>query len=135
MTTGLQLSLPATEAAIAQARSAVEGLDGLDPHPDVCFTLRLLITELFTNAVKYGAMQEDARIRLSLEVGETFARAEVGDGGDGFLPDAVAMPDEDAESGRGLAFIDVLADRWGVESNGENCVWFELDLESARSSD
>ncbi len=39
------------------------------------------------------------------------------------------MPDEDAESGRGLAFLDAIADRWGVIRDGENCVWFELDLD------
>ena len=36
------------------------------------------------------------------------------------------MPDAEAESGRGLAFLDALADRWGVVHNGETCVWFEL---------
>ena len=38
------------------------------------------------------------------------------------------MPAGDAESGRGLAFLDAIADRWGVIRGDENCVWFELDL-------
>ena len=45
------------------------------------------------------------------------------------LEGRVSMPDEDAESGRGLAFLDAIADRWGVIRDGENCVWFELDLD------
>lgn len=126
MAVGLELSLPATEAAIAQARRAVEGLEALAGLPEARFVLRLLVSELFTNAVKYGA--RDALIRLSLEVGETRVRAEVVDRGDGFLADAVAMPGTDAESGRGLAFLDALAERWGVERNGETRVWFELRL-------
>ena len=48
--------------------------------------------------------------------------------GRGFAAGAPTMPDAEAESGRGLAFLDALADRWGVVSNGETCVWFELDL-------
>ena len=126
MAAELELSLPATEAAIAQARQAVEKLDALEPHPEARFVLRLLVSEVFTNAVKYGA--RDAMVRLSLDVGAGRARAEVGDRGQGFLADAVAMPSEDAESGRGLAFLDALAHRWGVERNGETCVWFELDF-------
>ena len=38
------------------------------------------------------------------------------------------MPAPEAESGRGLAFLDALADRWGIVRNGESCVWFELDF-------
>ena len=126
MADGLELSLPATEAAISQARQAVESLDSLQAHPEARFVMRLLVSEVFTNAVKYGA--RDATIRLSVEIGETRVRAEVGDRGKGFLAEAVSMPDEDAESGRGLAFLDALAHRWGIERDGENCVWFELDL-------
>jgi hypothetical protein len=48
MAAGLELSLPATEAAIAQARHAVESLDGLEAHPEARFVLRLLVSEVFT---------------------------------------------------------------------------------------
>lgn len=124
----LELSLPATEETIARARAAVEAIEALDRHPDVRFAVRLLVSELFTNAVKYGAPQAGAHIRLSVDVGETIARAEIADSGNGFVAAGVTMPDVDAESGRGLAFLEQLAHRWGVTRNGETCVWFELDL-------
>ena len=124
----LELSLPATEETIGQARAAVEAFEPLDEHPDVRFAVRLLVSELFTNAVKYGARQDGARVRLSVEVDETLARAEIADSGDGFVAAAVTMPGADAESGRGLAFLEQLAHRWGETRNGETCVWFELDL-------
>jgi anti-sigma regulatory factor (Ser/Thr protein kinase) len=89
--------------------------------------VRLLVSELFTNAVKYGR-PGDARVRVSVELGDTHVRGEVGDHGRGFTEGDVSMPDEEAESGRGLAFLDAIADRWGVINDGENCVWFELDL-------
>ena len=127
MAAGLELYLPAIGKAVAQARAAVDRLDLLDAHPDARFATRLLVSELFTNAVKYGR-PGDSRVRLSLELSDTHVRAEVGDHGPGFTEERVSMPGEDAESGRGLAFLDAIADRWGVVHDGENCVWFELDL-------
>jgi anti-sigma regulatory factor (Ser/Thr protein kinase) len=124
----LELYLPASEAAIGQARAFVDRLEALDPHQDARFAVRLLISELFTNAVKYGVRRENSRIRLSVAVMDSHVRGEIGDRGRGFAEQDTAMPHPDAESGRGLAFLDALADRWGVLSNGETCVWFELDL-------
>jgi anti-sigma regulatory factor (Ser/Thr protein kinase) len=124
----LELYLPATDRSVAQARAAVDRIEQLEPHPDARFSVRLLVSELFTNAVKYGAHDGDARVRLSLEVDDTHVRGEVGDRGRGFTEVHVPMPDADAESGRGLAFLDAIADRWGVVHDGEICVWFELDL-------
>lgn len=124
----LELSLPAKGAAVAQARAAVDRLEALEAHADARFAVRLLVSELFSNAVKYGARQEDARVRLVVHVGETRVRVEVGDGGRGFEAGPITMPGPDGESGRGLAFLDALANRWGVISDGENRVWFELDL-------
>ena len=123
----LELYLPAIGQAVAQARAAVDRLETLDPHPDARFAVRLLVSELFTNAVKYGR-PGDARVRLSLEMSDSHVRGEVADHGRGFPEGRVSMPSEDAESGRGLAFLDAIADRWGVIHGGENCVWFELDL-------
>jgi anti-sigma regulatory factor (Ser/Thr protein kinase) len=124
----LELYLPATGRAVAQARAAVDRLELLEASPDARFAVRLLVSELFTNAVKYGARHPDARIRLFVEIGDTHVRGEVADHGRGFADAGGSMPDEDAESGRGLAFLDAIADRWGVTRDGETCVWFELDL-------
>ncbi|HEX4930061.1 MAG TPA: ATP-binding protein [Gaiellaceae bacterium] len=127
-TTTLELYLPATEAAIGQARRFVDRLEVLDRHEDVRSSVRLLVSELFTNAVKYGSRREASRIRLTVAVTDTHVRGEIGDRGRGFAEAETTMPDGDAESGRGLAFLDALADRWGIVRNGESCVWFELDL-------
>ena len=124
----LEFYLPSAETAIGQARAAVDRLEALDGHPETRFAVRLLVSELFTNAVKYGGRHGDAPVRLALELDESQVRAEVGDHGRGFPGGLVSMPAEDAESGRGLAFLDAIADRWGVIRGDENCVWFELDL-------
>ena len=124
----LELYLPASEAAIGQARSFVDRLESLDPHQDARFAVRLLVSELFTNAVKYGSRSEGSRIRLSVGVTDAIVRVEIGDRGRGFAAGTRTMPDAAAESGRGLAFLDALADRWGVINNSETCVWFEVKL-------
>ena len=124
----LELYLPASEAAIRQARGFVDRLEALDPHQDARFAVRLLVSELFTNAVKYGSRREGARIRLLVAVTDAHVRVEIGDRGRGFAEGETRMPDPEAESGRGLAFLDALADRWGIVRNGESCVWFELDF-------
>ena len=125
MRPSFELQLPPTEQAPAEARRSLDRLDGhLDP--DGLETMRLLVSELFTNSVKYGARRDGARIRLSIAVTDEHARVEIGDHGRGFDEGEVPMPDFETESGRGLAFLDALADRWGVVRNGETCVWFEL---------
>jgi len=126
----LELYLPATEAAISRARAFVDRLEALDAYADARFAVRLLVSELFTNAVKYGSRRSDARVRLLVAVDDTHVRGEIGDSGRGFAGGNTSMPDVDAESGRGLAFLDALADRWGVVHNGETCVWFELDFQT-----
>ena len=124
----LELYLPASEAAIGQARAFVDRLDALDAYQDARFAVRLLVSELFTNAVKYGSRQKGSRVRLSVAITDTLVRVEIGDRGHGFARRQTTMPDAEAESGRGLAFLDALAHRWGVVSSNETCVWFELDL-------
>ena len=124
----LELYLPASEAAIRQARTVVDRLEALDAQQEARFAVRLLVSELFTNAVKYGSRRDGARIRLLIAVTETEVRVEIGDRGRGFAEGETTMPGADAESGRGLAFLDAVADRWGVVHNGETYVWFEIDF-------
>ena len=124
----LELYLPSAESAIGQARAAVDRLEALDAHPEARFAVRLLVSELFTNAVKYGRRIENAPVRFVVDVGDSRVRVEVGDRGRGFVAHHVTMPSHESDSGRGLAFLDALASRWGVIRNGESCVWFELDI-------
>jgi len=122
----LDLSLPAETAAIVEARQAVDRVDALADHPEARFALRVLVSELLANGVKYGG--DEGRITLELEVFDDRVHVEIGDRGNGFEPRDVSMPGEDATSGRGLALLDSLADRWGVTRSGEHRVWFDLEL-------
>lgn len=126
MASTLELYLPAEDSAIGQARRAIERVEALEDYPDAMFAVRILVSELFANGVRHGGPGD--RIRLGLEVRANCVHVEIGDRGRGFEPVAVTMPGEDAVSGRGLALVDRLAERWGVAQNGESLVWFELPL-------
>jgi len=79
----------------------------------------LLVSELVTNAVKYGG---DGPIELSVERPGDSLRVAVRDiGGPGPLP-AVREPGA-AGGGHGLRLVDTIADRWGGE-HGSTIVWF-----------
>jgi anti-sigma regulatory factor (Ser/Thr protein kinase) len=106
--------------APAHARRAVERL-GLDDTivPDV----RLLVSELISNSVKYGG---DGAVRLIVRTdGPGHVHVEVVDQGVGFVPAARDRPKTEP-GGWGLHLVEALTQRWGVRE-GSTHVWFEID--------
>ena len=83
--------------------------------------LRVIVTELVTNGVKYGP---GGRIDLyvALHPGGHL-RGEVDDGGSGGVRMRLPGP---AGGGLGLVIVDALVDAWGVHP-GSSHVWFELE--------
>jgi anti-sigma regulatory factor (Ser/Thr protein kinase) len=124
MTGPLQLILPATNDAPALARRAVERYDANLPR-DVLDTLRLLVSEIVTNAVRHAHMHEGGRVRLSVERCAGRVRVEIADSGRGFDPPAEPEPRETG-GGFGLYLVRRTAARWGVARNELTRVWFEL---------
>ena len=104
------------------ARRAVEGLSGVvadDLIPDV----KLLVSELITNSVKYGG---EGALRLNIDAdGPRKLRAEVVDQGVGFVPVARDRPATEV-GGWGLHLVQTLSNRWGVHE-GSTHVWFEIE--------
>ena len=116
------LSLERTTDAPREARGRVRDISH-NFAPERVEDAVLLVSELVTNAVKYGPEAE--AIRLIVQTDEQRVRFTVHDLGLGPLPE---MRDEadPAPGGHGLRLVDALADRWGVE-RGSTRVWFELD--------
>jgi anti-sigma regulatory factor (Ser/Thr protein kinase) len=114
------LTLDRTMDAPRQARDRVRQLPhlGADHVEDAV----LLVSELVTNAVKYGPEHE--AIRLIITTDDRATRFTVHDLGLGPLPEMREAGDP-APGGHGLRLVDALADRWGVE-RGSTRVWFEL---------
>jgi anti-sigma regulatory factor (Ser/Thr protein kinase) len=118
----LNVELDRNPQAPAHARRALEDLEGrVDPKllPDV----RLLVSELITNSVKYGG---EGPVRLEVRASEGRLRAEIIDQGVGFTPKARGR-DLDQVGGWGLHLVEHLTDRWGTHE-GSTHVWFEIDL-------
>jgi anti-sigma regulatory factor (Ser/Thr protein kinase) len=123
-------SLPKVAASAASARRVIEGLSGsLDPI--VLSNARLLVSELVANAVEH--VPEDGRIRLDVALTNGVLRVAVTDPGHGFTP-RPRRPEAPKNSGWGLHFVSLLADRWAVAADGAGKVWFELDANAARAS-
>jgi len=112
------LELPRDERAPALARRAVGAL-GLDG--DVLDDARLLVSELVTNSVRYGA-GDDVCVRFAVDAAGAL-RCEVLDAGSGFRP--MRPAGERDAGGWGLQLVERLSDRWGV-ADGSTHVWFEL---------
>jgi anti-sigma regulatory factor (Ser/Thr protein kinase) len=119
----LQLK-PGTQAA-GEGRHALDRLEG-SLSPEQLSELRLLVTELLTNSVRHG-VDERGWITLEVAIYANAVRVVVTDNGPGFEPDPEPTPHVDRPGGWGLCLVNRIADRWGVERNGETAVWFEVD--------
>ncbi len=89
-------------------------------HPyesDLNTTVTLIVGELAANAVTHGRVPgRDFRLFLSVDPAEGLARVEVTDTRDDRMPPGPpsALPEPDADSGRGLCLVAALASRWAV---------------------
>ncbi len=107
---------------MAEARTRVceaiaPELDGGDVD-----TLRLLVSEVVTNAVRHGGSSRPVELHASWN---SEVRVEVCDHGEGFTP-APRRGALDEPGGFGLFLVGRLADRWGVETDDGTTVWFVL---------
>jgi anti-sigma regulatory factor (Ser/Thr protein kinase) len=121
----LDLTLSPEPRSVAQARTRV--LEALGPELDdrKVETVRLLISELVTNAVRHGDGGTPVKLHARWN---SCLRVEVMDHGHGFTPAPRTGP-VDEPGGYGLFLVGTLADRWGVDSNDRTTVWFELETD------
>ena len=117
-------TLPWSPTACAQARSAIRdvlsrwGLGGLVP------TTELLVSELVSNALRHAV----GPLVLTLER-VSDVRCLVSDGSS--APPRPTDAGLEAEHGRGLALVGMLAARWGWEHRpAGKSVWFELSADT-----
>ena len=86
--------------------------------------VRLLVTELITNALRHGSLSPGDKVSVRASVDDGVVRIEVTDPGE----DAEIAPREPGPrgGGYGLYLVDLLAKRWGVERHNGTTVWCEL---------
>jgi anti-sigma regulatory factor (Ser/Thr protein kinase) len=114
------IELPREAASVHRARAFAR---------DLGFPVQLLVSELVSNAVKYGGAGP-VRICVTQEE-ERRLRVEVVDQGGGFAAqetaDARDRDDLESVGGWGLPLVEHYAARWG-SFEGSTHVWFEIDL-------
>ena len=118
----IDLELPSTSAAPARARGALDGIAS-DVGPDRLRDVRLLVSELVTNAVRHGNGREPVEVHAHWNAD---IRVEVVDHGHGFSPQP-RFGARDEPGGFGLYLVGRLADQWGVETTDGTTVWFVLE--------
>ena len=117
----LTFELMSDSSASRLGREALLALEGHLPAERFS-DLNLIISELTSNAVKYGP---GTPIGVYVDVrADGSVRGQVDDGGSG----GVAIKDADpfAGTGLGLLIVDTIAHAWGVDP-GSTRVWFELE--------
>lgn len=124
----LERTFRADRQAPGEARNALRSLNGsLDRQ--LAEDIRLLVSELVTNSLRHTG---SADIELEVWRSDQLVRVAVSDQGAGF--DLGEPPQPGDASGWGLFMVDRLADRWGVERNGDTRVWFELTRHAGEST-
>jgi two-component sensor histidine kinase len=92
---------------------------------DQAANLRLVMSEVVTNALRHGRPGE--QIDIAVTPKPEFLCVQVTDDGPGLVPKPRALAVEE-HGGFGLYFVDQLTRRWGVtRENRRTRVWFELD--------
>jgi len=115
---------PAPES-VPRARETVVDLAEPFVEEDRIPDLRLVISEVITNAVRHGG---EGDLLIAVTPKRDYLCVQVTDTGDGFAPRPRAYePDEDG--GFGLFLVERLTRRWGLTRENRNTrVWFEFDF-------
>ncbi|MEU7282876.1 SpoIIE family protein phosphatase [Streptomyces sp. NPDC045431] len=116
------LDIPPDPAAVAGARSFASGRLAAWKLEDLSFTTELMVSELVTNAIRYG--RSPVQLRLILQSTLT---CEVFDAGS--TSPRLRRARTFDEGGRGLLLVAQLAERWGTRHTREGkVIWAEQPL-------
>lgn len=124
----LSIVLPGQRQSVAVGRhwvvrtAAERGITGMANQ-----VLELLSSELLANAVLHGP--DDGPIGVQLRHTTEVVRVSVSDGN--HRSPVVLHNEPEAPNGRGMAIVEAMSSRWGIETHedGSKTVWYELDLD------
>jgi len=119
-----EVYLPGIPGAVLMARQA---LNNAIPPPVLSVRdddARLVLSEVITNAVKYGLADEKGFIHLTIDADEDHLRIDV----EQSAASAAMVTEPHDFGGFGLRIVDALADEWGSEPGPPGRVWFEFRI-------
>ena len=109
------LRLPLVPSTPGIARTRLAGFLTLHrASSDVIDDALIVISEMIANAVSHGKPDADGTIEVSWSINQSLLELSVMDGGEGGSLEPIDF-DQDSLSGRGLAIISRVADRWWVD--------------------
>jgi anti-sigma regulatory factor (Ser/Thr protein kinase) len=110
----VSLSLTSEAGSVRSAREAVALLLAeADPSDELAFALRLVVSELMTNAVEHGSPGGDIHLELTLY--RDHAHVSIHNLGGGV--DMTRLRRGRPDRGRGLEIVAALSDRWCIDSS------------------
>jgi anti-sigma regulatory factor (Ser/Thr protein kinase) len=120
----IELDLEPAPTAATTARTEVTARLAERLGATLLEDVRLLVTELITNALRHGALTPGDRVSLKASIDDGVVRIEVRDPGN----DGEVTPREPGKrgGGYGLFLVEQLAKRWGVDRRDGTVVWCEL---------
>ena len=109
----ISVALAPVPSSISAARRAVGMLIvDSDPSDEFSFTLRLVVSELMTNAVVHGSAGDE--IHLDLTLHRDHAHVSIHNLGAGLEMKKLRL--ERPNGGRGLEIVAALSERWGFDT-------------------
>lgn len=120
------IRVPGGPKAPSRMRSRLENELAGELGDERLAELNLLTTEVVSNCVRHGRVDDNGWITSTISVDAERVRVEVRDSS---VPRGVPRqrtPDYEDGGGFGLFLLDQIAASWGVEHRSGLCVWFEL---------
>ncbi len=123
------LLLPFAASSVGVARRRlVSDLIAADVYDSAVCDVALVISELFSNALRHAAPLPGAQIRVTWRIDAVSVRVAVSDGGGPTVPE-LGEPAPGATGGRGLRIVEKLSSRWGTSTSEDGTtVWAEVPI-------
>jgi two-component sensor histidine kinase len=117
-----EFTFPANEKTPRLARRALDG-ELAYLGADAESRMRLVMSEIVTNAVRHGDLAPGDRIHVSVDLTDEGARVEVRQP---TRAEAASRTQGGDDGGYGLELVDELTQAWGMEPGPPGVVWFEI---------
>ena len=128
------LLLPFAASSVGVARRRlVSDLIAAETYDSAVCDVALVITELFSNALRHAVPLPGSKIRVAWRIDADSVEVSVSDGGGQTVPE-LGEPTQAATGGRGLRIVEKLSRRWGTSTGDEGTtVWAEVPVRPAKS--
>jgi anti-sigma regulatory factor (Ser/Thr protein kinase) len=123
-----QLALPITAQASGTARAELGRWLAALTGSEAAERVRLAASEIISNAVRHASLPEGSTIDVDVDVDAEAVQVRVAQASAATDVGVVRADERGERGGFGLAIVEQVTDRWGVEEGPPGAVWFRVDL-------